>query len=72
MSKKKKKVAEISDIQTTINENDNAQTRLEICKECENFIKSVKVCHKLDCEKCKGSIITYLSTVKNHCPIEKW
>lgn len=65
---KKKKVVEVF----SENIQQNITDRFTICLECEHYGKTFKVCEKLDCKECKGSVIVYLSTVKNHCPIEKW
>jgi hypothetical protein len=72
MAKKKKKVVETSLEEVKQNTELSAHERFAICSECEHYGQKYKVCEKLDCADCKGSVIPYLSTVKNHCPIEKW
>ena len=69
---KKKKVVKTSLEEVKQNAELSAHERFAICGECDHYGTKFKVCEKLDCKECKGSVIPYLSTVNNHCPLEKW
>ena len=81
--KKTKKTKVINDIEIKENNIENSVNEIfttnlqpaeiyNICVFCENLTPKSKVCVKIDCDKCKGSVIQWINENNSFCPIGKW
>jgi hypothetical protein len=50
----------------TVNE-ELRQSRLKICKSCENFVTKIKICSKCGCY-----VPAKVTFAESHCPEMKW